>query len=391
VVLLTNFLPPSSLTFMHELRRRLHAFHIYLSTPMEANREWKPNWDDLPVTLQRCVSVRQAWKHPDGFVETHYLHLPYDTLLLLHRHRPDVVISDELGARTMQAAIYAKLYRKKLLIWAHVSESTEKGRSALRGALRRRLLRATDAVIVNGRSGTAYVRSLHQHVRLFEIPRPVDYHVFSPTQLRAYRDRPFSLLYVGRLDRGKGILQFLVLLSDWASSHPAENVRMRVVGHGPLEAEIRALSLSSNLTLAFEAHVPYEQLPSIYSGADALVLPTLADEWGMVVAEALASGLPVLGSTASQAVTELVEDNACGWHFDPLDSMSVTDALDRFFATSPATLEQMGKRGRAVARSVDVGSVALRVVDAIDAVFDRDSSGSTVRTPRKTARGRVRD
>jgi glycosyltransferase involved in cell wall biosynthesis len=111
----------------------------------------------------------------------------------------------------------------------------------------------------------------------------------------------------------------------------------------------------------------------------------------MVVAEALASGLPVLGSTASQAVTELVEDNACGWHFDPLDSMSVTDALDRFFATSPATLEQMGKRGRAVARSVDVGSVTLRVVEAIDAVFDRDSSGSTVRTPRKTARGRVRD
>ena len=63
------------------------------------------------------------------------------------------------------------------------------------------------------------------------------------------------------------------------------------------------------------SHVPYDRDTSVYSEAGALVLPTLADQWGMVVGEALASGLPVIGSIASQAVTEIVEENVTGWTF----------------------------------------------------------------------------
>ena len=48
-----------------------------------------------------------------------------------------------------------------------------------------------------------------------------------------------------------------------------------------------------------------------------LVFPTLADEWGLVVNEALAAGVPVLGSLYSQAVEELVRDGENGWTFRP--------------------------------------------------------------------------
>jgi glycosyltransferase involved in cell wall biosynthesis len=61
--------------------------------------------------------------------------------------------------------------------------------------------------------------------------------------------------------------------------------------------------------------VPYDQLPQFYGMAGILAFPTLADEWGMVVNEALASGLPVLGSLHSQAVSELVKDGENGWTF----------------------------------------------------------------------------
>jgi glycosyltransferase involved in cell wall biosynthesis len=375
VVLLTNFLPPSSLGLVRELTHRYEEFRIYLSTPMEPNRQWQPKLDGLPVIIQRSLTLKRAWKHPDGFIETHFVHLPYDTLLLLHRHKPDVVISDEFGARTLQSAIYAKLYRKKLLIWAHISESTEKGRSAFRIAVRRVLLRAADAVIVNGRSGASYVQRLHEHARIAVIPRSVDYALFSQTSPRRNPDNRFTLLYVGRLDEGKGILEFLVSLSAWAQSHHTVEVRMQIVGFGPLETKLRQLRPVDNVSVALEPHVPYEHLPSVYANAGALVLPTLADEWGMVVAEALSSGLPVLGSTASQAVTELVEDDVTGWHFNPLDRPSVMNALDRFFDTSPAALEQMGRSAQAVARRIDAASVASRVFDVVGSVCSTRAQG----------------
>ena len=60
-----------------------------------------------------------------------------------------------------------------------------------------------------------------------------------------------------------------------------------------------------------------DALPALFAAADAFVFPTLADEWGVVVNEALAAGLPVLGSVHSQAVEELCAEGETGWIFDP--------------------------------------------------------------------------
>ena len=86
------------------------------------------------------------------------IQIPYDTVPQLARSRPDVVVAGELGARTAQAAIYRRLFRRgKLVIWATLSERTEENRGLLRRCLRRILLRSADAVIVNGESGALYV------------------------------------------------------------------------------------------------------------------------------------------------------------------------------------------------------------------------------------------
>ena len=351
---------------MRALRERVDRLHIYISTPMEPNREWEPVWDDLPVTVQRCVTVRRDWKHPDGFIEANYLHLPYDTLLLLHRDHPDVVVSNELGARTVQAVVYAKLYRKKLLIWATVSESTEKGRSALRVWTRRHLLRAADAVIVNGRSGAAYIRTLHAGARLYEIPRSVDFASFGRIPIERELGTRYTLLYVGQLTRRKAILPFVSALADRALAHPSASIRMRIVGRGPQEGILRALRLPPGLSLTIEPPVPYEELPRLYSQAGVLVLPSLADEWGKVVGEALASGLPVLGSTASQAVDELVLEGETGWRFDPLDPSAMRAAIDRFLGSSASDLERMGRMGKSLARRIDANAVASRFGEAVE-------------------------
>ena len=91
-------------------------------------------------------------------------------------------------------------------------------------------------------------------------------------------------------------------------------------------------------------------MAAVYAQADAFVFPTCADEWGVVVNEALAAGLPVLGSIHSQAVEELCADGETGWLFDPEDASTVLAALDRALAASGEELAAMGARARARAR-----------------------------------------
>ena len=79
-----------------------------------------------------------------------------------------------------------------------------------------------------------------------------------------------------------------------------------IVGSGGLSSKIEQLCAPDNLDITLLGPQPYDQLQKIYQKAGVLVFPTLADEWGIVVNEALFAGLPVLGSIYSQAVEGLI-------------------------------------------------------------------------------------
>jgi len=105
-------------------------------------------------------------------------------------------------------------------------------------------------------------------------------------------------------------------------------------------------------------HIEYDELPRWYTEADVVVFPTLADEWGVVVAEALAAGVPVLGSVYSQAVDELIEPFKNGWLFRP-DSQEETYASLKAALEAPAvTRAVMAEHCRASVSTLLPGAVA---------------------------------
>jgi glycosyltransferase involved in cell wall biosynthesis len=67
----------------------------------------------------------------------------------------------------------------------------------------------------------------------------------------------------------------------------------------------------------------------------------LADEWGLVVNEAMAAGLPVLGSLYSQAVEDLILDNVTGWTFYPDQDTQMYQAINRALTTPREVMNQM--------------------------------------------------
>jgi len=158
VVLLTNFLPPYRIAVLKAVQARLPNFSVLISTQMENNRSWSPEYKGLNVAIQKNVSFTQGQWHPKGFRDDLNIHIPYDTLWRLLRARPEVVITGELGVRTVFALLYRKLQTKsRLIVWATVSEASEAGRGKLRQFVRSGILSHVDAVLVNGASGARYV------------------------------------------------------------------------------------------------------------------------------------------------------------------------------------------------------------------------------------------
>jgi glycosyltransferase involved in cell wall biosynthesis len=367
VAVLVNFVPPYRLPLFEAINARVGQMRVFVSTPVEPNRPWPVRWGTLDVVVQRSVMLKKRWKRSGGFSDTSYVHLPLDTLSQLRRYRPDVIIAGELGVRSCLAAAYAAVrVGTPLILWATVSELTEQRRGRLREWLRPALLSRADAVLVNGASGARYIGSLGVPCQKIQvIPYSTDVSRFAQASTERVAGEPRQLFYAGLLIERKGLAEFLEALARWGRRNSERRVVLRLAGDGPERRRLEALPMPPNTLVQFLGNVAYEELPALYRSADVFVLPTLEDEWGVVVNEALASGLPVLGSRFSQAVEELIEDGQTGWTFKPDDPVELDNALSRAMSATDVEVRRLGNAARYRAAALAPDVVADRISEVV--------------------------
>jgi len=382
VALLTNFVAPYRLPLFRYLAARLGALKVFVSTEMESNRSWPVDWGELDVDVLRSWTVRETSRHPHAFDDPTFVHFPYDALLRLRREPFDVLVSGQLGASSMLAAAHCRMRRRtKLVLWLTLSEVSELARGGFRRALRRRLLARADAVMVNGESGARYAASLGTPERkIFRVHQAVDTSSFGDRQ-RSDAGATLRLLFVGSPEPRKGLEPFLTRLAARAAAHPQRAVELRIAGTNAVELAAALPALPPNLAIRWLGRVPYDEMPALYADADVLAFPTLADEWGLVTNEAMAAGLPVLGSAYSQAVVELVEDGRTGWVFRPDDEGDCDRALDRLLTTSADSLREMGSAGRVRIAGFGIDAVGDRMLAAIAYAISPHSSEAQASSP----------
>lgn len=369
VVYLTSYLPPYRVSFLEAVQRALPGLTVLLSTHMERNRQWQPEWGTLDVRVQRSFSFTHTWQQPGRFRERWQRHVPWDTPWQLWRLAPDVVVSHEMGARSALSALYRIAHRRsRLILWQTISEHTELNRPRYLLPLRRSLIRHSDALIANGASCVRYLETLGADpAAMAVIPYGVDTTLFSPAVESSPDTLHWRLLYVGRATELKGLDPFLAQLSRYARTAAGTTFTLTLVGGGGPGAPLSE-PLPDNVLLESRAHVPYEALPPLYRAADLTVFPSLADEWGMAVAESLACGTPVLGSLYSQAVEELVTHGRNGWTFytDRVDTLQ--RAIEDCFNTPGSAWPVIRRQCREAALDVDNEPLARRLVELVQAV-----------------------
>ena len=380
VVMLAQYLPLHFVSTMRQLARNVGRLTLLLSQPMDAARDWSPEYADLNVQIQRAWQWGIKHRHPLGFEESGTFIIPYSTRSDLQGLKPDAVISVEVGPRTLQAAVLQALgLRYKLIVQVRESENTAQSRGALRRGLRSLLLPRADGVFANGQSGRRHVLACGVPAeRISIVPSGTDTELFGAEPMRldraearwGQRAPPLQLLYVGQLIPRKGLVPFAQDLIA-AATDPARPIVWTLAGRGPLEAELRALPWPAHIAVQFAGSRPYRELPAVYARADAFVMPSLSDEWGMVINEAMASALPILGCTGVQAVEEMVVDGVSGWTFGPEDRSEARRKLALLLEAPIATLRRMGQRARQKALEVSDRSTALAMADGVTKALAR--------------------
>ena len=248
---------------------------------------------------------------------------------------PDLTICRDFGFATVRAIL-----RRRLAPQCRILLCIDELPPSVR-MVHRVVLAGVDAVLVHS---DALARAIHAlgvpASRIVLSDSRDDFALFSrPARPRVNGE--LQIIHVGDLEPEAGVADLLLCVAAWAERNPHRRISVQWCGEGCLRGVLEAQPLPSNVQQLFPGRLTREELAAAFLDCDMLALPALADPWDDVVPEALTAQLPVLGSTQSRTVADLVVHGVTGWVFDPFENGAMARAVELALNTPPEELGRM--------------------------------------------------
>lgn len=298
---------------------------------------------------------------------------------LIRKVNADIIISEGFFQFTPWALLYTLLHRKPLIIAYERTAHTERNCPKWRLLYRKFVNLFVSGYIVNGSLTKEYLIS--QGVRpdvIFTGAMCADSKELSKSVQnvgsgqKSYLKSKLNLtgkdivyLYVGRLIERKGVEY---LLQAWKKhAHNFQNDHLLIVGSGPLLSKFTT-NYGGIDSITFIGDVDYSEIHQYYAISDVFIIPTLEDNWSLVVPEAMACGLPIACSIYNGCYPELVHNGENGTLFDPLKEKSVTEALSYFHSVD---IHAQGERSKEIESDYSPHKTALNIRNAINGILTK--------------------
>jgi glycosyltransferase involved in cell wall biosynthesis len=348
LVILTEIIAPYRIPVFNALAARadvdLHV--IFLSENDPSLRQWHVYKDEIRFSYE----VLPAWRRRIG---KYNLLLNWSVSSSLRRAQPSVVLCGGYSyVAAWQAAFWAKQHGVPLMLWSESTALDLRNRHRAVEFIKRAFGRRCHAFVAAGKASREYLLELGAPGgSIFIAPDAVDVRFFAAAAEQARQQAhelrvrnnlpPRYFLSVGRLVKEKGVFELLDAYAKLEAS-----VRSRIglvfVGDGVARHELagRAAGIQPGM-VTFCGWVHREQIPEIYALAEALVFPTYHDPWGLVVNEAMACSLPIIGSQVAGCVPDLLQDGWNGFVVRPREVEGLVRAMQVLF-DDPESARQMG-------------------------------------------------
>ena len=302
------------------------------------------------------------------------MRIPYQRGLIkeILKENPDVLISDGFFQWTYAALWIRAKYGIRHVMCYEKTAHTERNAQWYRTNYRKFVMRWIDAICCNGKLSGEYIQNLG-----FESERITYGHMVADVENIAKKSQQITnqqvqqkrtdlglngiiFLYVGRFIPLKGLMQLLKAWRTFSEEVGLDKCSLLLVGSGSQEPECRDYCRMNNLdNVQFTGAIDYDQLPLYYRCADAFIIPTLEDNWSLVVPEAMACSLPIVCSKYNGCWPELVRPEN-GWVFDPLDISDIVKVL-KSCLNKNESLKRMGE----TSKQIVLKHTAIQAVDAI--------------------------
>ncbi len=268
----------------------------------------------------------------------------------------DFVVLNTLMSATAQWLMRVTLRRQRWIFWG---ERLNRGNSLHRFAASP-LHRAAGIVGIGSWAADDYARRFPEPGH-FNEPYSCDLGAYFAISRPRSRSDEFVFLFCGQMIERKGVDILLRAFDRVVRDFPS--ARLDLVGReAEVEGLLQTVPASTRERICYRGFQPPEALPDFFAMADAFVLPSRYDGWGVVVNQALAAGLPVICSDSVGAGVDFVKEGINGLKVESSNESALADAM-RALAGDPIRAAAWGDRSRELADWLKPERSALRWIE----------------------------
>jgi 1,2-diacylglycerol 3-alpha-glucosyltransferase len=302
--------------------------------------------------------------------------------------KPDVVCLNGYAFIHSLAALEWSIDNQVPTVICSESNQFDAARNPLKEWIKGRLVRLCDSGLAGGVPQAQYLNRLglpwnriftgydavdNQYFRIH-----ADYARAREKEIRPRYNLPeHYFLAVSRFTEKKNLSRLIQAYGhyrEWAERERSGEIwDLAILGDGPLYEDL--CSLRGRLGLDTRVHFlgakPYAEVPAFYGLAEAFIHASTTEQWGLVVNEAMASGLPVLVSNRCGCVADLVEDGGNGFNFDPYDTEQVARRMQAFSQMSAGRRREMAENSSKRIDQWGPGAFAGGMLQAIEVALPR--------------------
>jgi len=307
IALITNIPAPYRIPLYDKIAKKFDGdFIVFYCAKTEPNRKW-----DVGRLAHNHIFLKGRVFRYKG----RYIYFNPEIWKRLKDHDPSVVITVGFNPTMLLGWLYTVIYRKRHIPMSDGWLKSEANLSKLHFFIRKVVYKYSDAFI----GASRHTISMFEHYgilkeKIFRSPLCIDNKKFGRF---INTKKEYDIIFSGQFIERK--MPFFSLEIVKKLKEYKRDLRILLIGSGPLEDKILKELNESKIDYDFPGFVQQENLPKYYASSKLLLFPTQSDPWGIIANEASAVGTPVITCDNAGVANDLIIDGVTGFVL-PLDS-----------------------------------------------------------------------
>jgi glycosyltransferase involved in cell wall biosynthesis len=335
----------------------------------EEEYPWKTKLDEITFPIYSAIN--------DIPLETvKFTDLSRKLISLLNQTNPDAIAISGYARPAMLIALLWCLYHRKTAILLSETTENDEPRSWWKEKIKKFLISKYQAALVGGNPHKRYLIKLGMPTdAIFLGYDVVGNDVFYPDQIKSLPsplNKPFFLA-INRFVHKKNLPFLLSAYADYRKLAGNQSWDLVLCGDGELRVQLE--QQITNQAIQDYVHLPgflqQQELLPYFAHASCFIHASIQEQWGLVVNEAMAAGLPVLVSNRCGCYEDLIIEGVNGFGFDPENPQQLTELMCKI-SSGGFNLAEMGKAALAHIQKFSPDYFAQGLIQAVNYALSSD-------------------